>query len=182
MSLVGPASDTPTTTGVAPTGRIVVGVDGSGPSLAALRWATHLATLTSSTVLAVAVWEPATAFGLVGAGWGAIPPDWDIEGTTRQALDESITAALGDGGSNGVEARVEQGSPAQVLIELSSEALMLVVGSRGHGGFASLLLGSVSAVCAEHASCPVLIVHGTPPPTAQPVVAPGAAEANPSAG
>ena len=150
---------TSSTSSLAPTGRIVVGVDGSEPSLAALRWAQHLATLSSTTVLVVAVWEPATAFGLVGAGWGAVPPDWDIEGTTRLALDKSIVAALGDDGAHGVEARVEQGGPAQVLIELSADAQMLVVGSRGHGGFASLLLGSVSGACVEHARCPVLVVR-----------------------
>ncbi|MEO7753471.1 MAG: universal stress protein [Terracoccus sp.] len=151
---------TSSTTSFAPTGRIVVGVDGSDPSLAALRWAQHLATLSSTTVLVVAVWEPATAFGLVGAGWGAVPPDWDIEGATRLALEESVVAALGDD-AHGVETRVEQGSPAQVLIELSADAQMLVVGSRGHGGFASLLLGSVSGACVEHAACPVLVVRET---------------------
>ena len=60
---------------------------------------------------------------------------------------------------------VREGGPAHALIEMSGGARMLVVGNRGHGGFAGLLLGSVSAACAEHASSPVLIIPGmTPPP------------------
>ncbi|MDD0857766.1 universal stress protein [Arthrobacter alpinus] len=53
-----------------------------------------------------------------------------------------------------------RGTPARVLMEHSKSAQMLIVGSRGHGGFAGMLLGSVSSACAEHAGCPVLVVHG----------------------
>ncbi|MEO6530311.1 MAG: universal stress protein, partial [Specibacter sp.] len=53
-----------------------------------------------------------------------------------------------------------RGTPAKVLMEHSKSAQMLIVGSRGHGGFAGMLLGSVSSACAEHAGCPVLVVHG----------------------
>ena len=59
---------------------------------------------------------------------------------------------------------VREGGAAKVLLEASEGAVMLVVGSRGHGGFAGLLLGSVSANVAEHAGCPVFIVHGDQPP------------------
>jgi hypothetical protein len=58
---------------------------------------------------------------------------------------------------------VREGNPAHVLLESSAGAMMLVVGSRGRGGFAGLILGSVSAAVAEHASCPVLVVHGDKP-------------------
>jgi nucleotide-binding universal stress UspA family protein len=55
---------------------------------------------------------------------------------------------------------IAYGQPASVLLEASEDSTMLIVGSRGHGGFAGLLLGSVSSACAEHATCPVLVVHG----------------------
>ncbi len=154
--------------------RIVVGVDGSEPSLAALRWANHLAMLLGSTVQAVAVWQPTTAVGLAGEGWGPVPADWDPVAETCQTLNQSLTRALGDDRPAGLDARVEQGRSAQVLIDLSSDAQMLVIGSRGHGGIAGLLLGSVSAACAEHAACPVLVVHGTtpPPPSIPPPASP----------
>lgn len=146
--------------------RIVVGIDGSDPSRVALRWAHFVATATASTIEAVAVWQATTAFGLVGAGWGALPPDWDPARITRDGLQRTLDDVFGDQRPPGLVARVEQGNIAQVLLELSADARMLVVGSRGHGGFASLLLGSVSAACTEHATCPVLVIHGTtPPPT-----------------
>jgi hypothetical protein len=68
-----------------------------------------------------------------------------------------------------VDLVVRQGGAAAVLIDQSRDADLLVVGSRGHGGFAGLILGSVSTACAEHAHCPVLVVHGTRARTANPV-------------
>ncbi|MHB1172123.1 MAG: universal stress protein [Lacisediminihabitans sp.] len=72
---------------------------------------------------------------------------------------------FGDDRPSWFQAAVREGSTTQVLIEQSKGAEMLILGSRGHGGFVGLLLGSVSAACAEHAHCPVLIMHG--PSTAQ---------------
>ena len=146
------------------TSRVVVGVDGSEPSRVALRWAEFLAAATGSTLQVVAVWQATTAFGLMGEGWGALPPDWDPARITREVLDTTLDEVFGDARPAGLEGRVEEGNTAQVLLELSTGAQLLVVGSRGHGGFASLLLGSVSAACTEHATCPVLVVHGTTPP------------------
>ena len=155
-----------TTTSPSPSGarRIVVGVDGSAPSRVALRWAQFLASATGSTLQVVAVWQTTTSFGLMGEGWGALPPDWNPAEITREVLDSTLSDVFGDQRPPGLEASVEQGNTAQVLLDLSADAQMLVVGSRGHGGFASLLLGSVSAACTEHATCPVLVIHGTTPP------------------
>ncbi|MEP6797328.1 MAG: universal stress protein [Lapillicoccus sp.] len=161
-----PGTTPGTTPATSPGARLVVGVDGSEPSLAALRWAEFLAPAMGSTIQVVAVWQATTAFGLMGEGWGALPSDWNPAGITRDALEAAVNEVFGDHRPAGLETRVEEGNTAQVLLELSADARMLVIGSRGHGGFTSLLLGSVSAACTEHATCPVLVVHGTtPPPT-----------------
>jgi nucleotide-binding universal stress UspA family protein len=75
---------------------------------------------------------------------------WDI-------AQDAVTRVFGRGDAVAID--VVLGQPAGLLVEASRTAGMLVVGSRGHGGFAGLLLGSVSSACTEHAGCPVLIVH-----------------------
>jgi len=77
-----------------------------------------------------------------------------LEETLRESVPETDTVEI--------ERRVVEGRPAAVLVDESQGADLLVVGSRGHGGFAGLLLGSVSQQCAHHAACPVVIVHGKP--------------------
>jgi nucleotide-binding universal stress UspA family protein len=137
--------------------RIVVGVDGSTQSQQALRWAARIASTTHTAINAVAVWDyPATY------GWG-LPADWNPGADMKKLLTESVELALGPERAQDVTLTIRQGSAAHVLLEESADALMLVVGSRGHGGFAGLLLGSVSAAVAEHATCPVLVVHGDQP-------------------
>jgi nucleotide-binding universal stress UspA family protein len=146
-------------------GRIVVGVDGSDPSKHALRWAQFMAQATTSTIEAVAAWEPFTGFGWAGAGWVAMPTDWNPAQDAEKALTATIDDVFGEHRPAGLALTVREGNAAQILLEVSEHARMLVVGSRGHGGFAGLLLGSVSAACTEHATCPVLVLHGdTPPP------------------
>jgi nucleotide-binding universal stress UspA family protein len=83
-----------------------------------------------------------------------------------KVLDDAVLAVFGDQLPEGLRLLVQEGGAAKVLLDAGEGAVMLVVGSRGHGGFAGLLLGSVSANVAEHASCPVFIVHGDqgPPP------------------
>jgi nucleotide-binding universal stress UspA family protein len=85
---------------------------------------------------------------------------WDPEQNAKAVVEEALDAAYGEERPADLTARVLQGPPAKTLLDASEGAQMLVMGSRGHGGFAGLLLGSVSAVCAEHAHVPVLVVHG----------------------
>jgi nucleotide-binding universal stress UspA family protein len=141
--------------------RIVVGIDGSEQSLDALRWAGRLAARFGSRLDAVTAWEYPTSYG-----WTSIAPDWNPADDMAKVLDEAVEKVFGDQPPAGLERHVREGAPAKVLLDASHGALMLVVGSRGHGGFAGLLLGSVSANVAEHASCPVLILHGDEPPPA----------------
>ncbi|GAB3309012.1 universal stress protein [Epidermidibacterium keratini] len=138
-------------------GRIVVGVDGSEASLDALKWASAQAKLTGGSLVAVISWVIPASYGVAFGGEDAI--DWK-ENASR-ALDEALTAALGDEASQ-VERRIEQGHPSYVLVEESKNADLVVVGSRGHGGFAGLVLGSVSSYVVSHSECPVTVTrhHG----------------------
>ncbi len=145
---------------------IVVGVDGSEPSKHALHWAGFMAEATASSISVVAVWQPFTAFGWMGTGWVTMPPDWNPEDVAKKSVAATVDEVFGEHRPPGLEITVREGNAAQVLLEASEGARMLVVGSRGHGGFSGLLLGSVSAACTEHAICPVLVLHGTTaPPT-----------------
>jgi nucleotide-binding universal stress UspA family protein len=144
------------------TGRIVVGIDGSGPSAQALRWAVALAKLTGQQVHGVSAWTPPTAYG-----WGPIIDDTDWEDNARVVLAEAVKEALDDADAALVRQDVVHGHPAQVLLDAAVDADLLVVGNRGRGGFAGLLLGSVSRHVSANAACPVLVVHeDDEPPTA----------------
>ncbi|MDJ0468254.1 MULTISPECIES: universal stress protein [Nocardiaceae] len=141
-------------TATEPTGRpIVVGVDGSPSSILALQRAQHLATALSTTLEAIHVWQyqPYMDTGYVIE----VEP---AENAVR-VLAEATAAAFGTDVPAGLKQVARQGSAAKVLLDASHDAEILVVGSRGHGGFVGLLLGSVSSQCAEHAHCPVLVVH-----------------------
>jgi nucleotide-binding universal stress UspA family protein len=139
-------------------GRVVVGVDGSKPSQRALRWGAYLAATFGAGLDAVSAWEFPSTYG-----WGQIPSDWDPDQDMSKALDATIKEVFGDQPPAGLRRLVNEGGAAKVLLDASRGAIMLVVGSRGHGGFAGLLLGSVSSNVAEHASCPVLVIHGDQP-------------------
>jgi nucleotide-binding universal stress UspA family protein len=144
--------------------RIVVGVDGSASSRAALRWATRQAALTGGTVDAVMAWHSQAA-PLVG-GFGQTPKEVDDEDVladeTRQALDQVISEEVKPDDARLVRPRVIRGHPAEALMFAAADADLLAVGSRGHGGFAEVLLGSVSQYLVHHSNCPVLIVRGDP--------------------
>jgi nucleotide-binding universal stress UspA family protein len=138
--------------------RIVAGVDGSASSVEALRWAVRQAELTGSCVDAVIAWQyPATA---VGFGWGAIADDTDYAELAAKTVAEAISQAVDPATDVQVRLVVVHGYPAQVLTEHAAGADLLVVGSRGHGGFAGTLLGSVSQHCTHHAPCPVVVIRG----------------------
>lgn len=139
---------------------IVVGVDGSEPSKVALRWAKSLADQSGCTIEALMVAPSATGYGWATMGWATVPMDWDPEEAARQAFQDTLKEVFGDAVPDKVSGTVSSGGAAEQLLRASRNAHMLVVGSRGHGGFAGLLLGSVSSTCAEHATCPVLVVHG----------------------
>jgi nucleotide-binding universal stress UspA family protein len=140
--------------------RVVVGVDGSQPSRLALQWAQFMAHVLNATVDAVTVWEISA---VEATEWS---DDWDPDKEAAAALHTTITEVLGSPPAVPVReiARQGQGSAASELVQASEGAQLLVVGSRGHGGFAGHLLGSVSKAIAEHAHCPVLIIHGDTPP------------------
>ncbi|TYC98633.1 universal stress protein [Arthrobacter echini] len=145
------------TTNSAPHPRtIVVGVDGSASSVAALQLAASLIPLAGDVIHAVSAWQHPFVLSPY------TPMEWNYEEMSQKALDQALVEAFPDGPPAGLESRTVQGSPAAILIEESKHASMVVVGSRGHGGFAGLLLGSVSSAVAERSACPVLVSHGAP--------------------
>jgi nucleotide-binding universal stress UspA family protein len=139
--------------------RIVVGVDGSQCSKTALRWAMAHAWLIDATVEAVSAWQDPAMYGFA-YGWAPASFGGDsIAAITEKALDETVVEVAGQPDQPvDVVTRVVQGHPAQVLLEAAIGAQLLVVGSRGHGTFAGILLGSVSQHCVQHAPCPVVVV------------------------
>jgi nucleotide-binding universal stress UspA family protein len=136
--------------------RIVVGVDGSESSKDALRWAAHQAELTGASLEAVITWEISS--GSVGFAV-PIPSDYDPGASAKQTLDATVRDVLGESGALGVSARVIEGPPARSLLDVAKGADLLVLGSRGHGPFVGVLLGSVSEYCAAHATCPVVVIR-----------------------
>ncbi|MDJ0360660.1 universal stress protein [Rhodococcus sp. H29-C3] len=98
--------------------------------------------------------ESASAYGMAG-GPAGYQPDKDAE----KVLAETLTVAYGESKPDGLRALVHAGNAAKVLIDAAKNAEMLVVGSRGRGGFVGLLLGSVSKSVAEHAECSVVVVR-----------------------
>jgi nucleotide-binding universal stress UspA family protein len=143
---------------------IVVGVDRSEGAKAALAFAHEEARLRNATLRAVHAWQ----FGYVGyTGFeGSVPAIGgdinELRAAASEALAATVREALPDDGDVKVEQVVVEGTPGAVLVDESHNADLLVVGSRGHGGFAQLLLGSVSQQCAQHAACPVVIVRSKP--------------------
>jgi nucleotide-binding universal stress UspA family protein len=135
--------------------RIVVGVDGSGSSKHALRWAARQAGFTGATLEAVTGWEYPAFFGFAPT----IPDGIDYGELAGRALIQSIDEVFGADRPPRLETRVIARHPALALVDASEGAELLVVGSRGYGGLADALLGSVSTYCIHHALCPVTVIR-----------------------
>ncbi|MEU8995379.1 universal stress protein [Streptomyces caniferus] len=140
-------------------GRIVVGVDGSPSSKEALRWAVRQAKLIHAGVNAVIAWEYPPLYGSIG--WLDAPQSLaeDMRVWAGQALDDAIREIVTTGDIARVKPTVAYGTAAAVLLEAARGATLLVVGSRGQGGFSGALLGSVSQHCTQHAPCPVVVIR-----------------------
>lgn len=138
--------------------KIVVGVDGSPGSRAALRWAFEEARLRHAALEVVAVWQFPMMTSL--PAFGAMPPPEDLSGEAESALKQALVdEGVSSDDDVPVTTVVAEGAAAPTLLDASADADLLVVGHRGHGGFTGLLLGSVSQHCVSHAPCPVVVVR-----------------------
>jgi nucleotide-binding universal stress UspA family protein len=138
-------------------GKIVVGIDGSPASLEALRWAMRQATLTGSRLEVVVTWEWPQSYG-----WAPpYPSDYSPSADARKTLEEAVVEVGAAFPDVRTDLTVVEGHPAPALVEASKGADLLVVGSRGHGEFAGMLIGSVSEHCTAIAKCPVVVVRTT---------------------
>lgn len=140
-------------------GCIVVGVDGSAGSLAALRWAIEEAAFRKAKVVAVQAWLPYSQVSPIESMAPVFQPG-EGEAIAKDLLAQAV-AKVADGGHGEVivEQRVFCDHPVSALLDASRGADLLVVGSRGHGGFLGLILGSVSNQCMHHATCPVVVIR-----------------------
>jgi nucleotide-binding universal stress UspA family protein len=156
---VEPIDDTDISTRVVVDGGVVVGHDGSGCAQEALRWAAQLAERAHWSLHVVRAWRIATA--PQPATWepGFVPPITDYERAVQADLEADVVAALGAERARAASCHVVHAPPVRALIEAGEGADVLVVGARGRGGFAGLLLGSVSDQVTHHAPCPVTVVR-----------------------
>jgi nucleotide-binding universal stress UspA family protein len=138
--------------------RVVVGIDGSESSKSALRWAADEAVAHDAELTVASVWTPlpiaATPYD--SGGWGA---GIDPQELAAAILQDTVEEVLSEHSGLALRREVSGGNAARVLIDLSDGADVLVVGSRGRGGFVGMLLGSVSQHVAAHADCTVVVVR-----------------------
>lgn len=139
---------------------VIVGIDGSPESIAALRWARHYAETAGAAVRAVRAWHYPAGFGPAPLGKAPDLITNEVKEQMRDSLAADIAQVYPGGLTERVQALPTYGHPAEVLIDESKNADLLVVGHRGHSAFAGTLLGSVSLHCVASASCPVVVVHG----------------------
>ncbi|MGO9029742.1 MAG: universal stress protein [Acidimicrobiales bacterium] len=135
--------------------RVVVGIDGSPSSLEALAQATDQALRRGAVLEAVTTWEWPASYG-----WALqLPEGFDPAADAATMLDGALEPVRRDHPELEIRTLVVEGTPASVLVKASNGADLLVVGSRGHGEFAGMLLGSVSQHCMTNAHCSVLVVR-----------------------
>ena len=154
-------------------GAVVVGVDGSEGSQGALDWAVAEARMRKAPLRIVHAWKygfnvvgpsayigDTSMLGMAAGYMGSVGFDSsELHQAAESHLREALSKVLTEVTDLLIERQVMEGSPAEVLVGAVTEDDLLVVGSRGHGGFAGLLLGSVSQQCVHHSPCPVVIVH-----------------------
>ena len=144
-------------------GRIVVGIDGSEHSAAALRWAVEEAKLRDAKVEAVHAWTYVPVATPADAGLVPVPWTDNVEAlqATQEAAERIATDHVRDvlGADHGVTVSLVQNDAAEALIQAAADADLLVVGNRGRGALKEALLGSTSGRVADHAPCPVVIVR-----------------------
>jgi nucleotide-binding universal stress UspA family protein len=134
---------------------IVAGIDGSESSIEALQWAARQAQVTGATLEVITTWDWPTSWG-----WTMpLPEDYDPVADAQAVLDSAVEPIRKAYPGVDVQTRAIEGHPAPALVAASSAADLLVVGSRGHGQFAGMLLGSVSEYCVRNANCPVTVVR-----------------------
>jgi nucleotide-binding universal stress UspA family protein len=138
---------------------VVVGVDGSEGSLAALRWAARYGAATKTPVKAVLVWHYPTAAAQPPVGHLPEQVEEEVEGEEKGTLRDALAKAAPDTAGAQVHGAIRYGHPAEALIDESGQAGLLVVGRRGRGGFLGMHLGSVSQHCVNAAQCPVVVVR-----------------------
>ncbi len=141
---------------------VAVGIDGSEGAKAAFRWALAEARLRNAPLRVVHAWTHARVGGTtlrVETG--------DPQHEAEELLERTISDAATDAHTVNIDRQVVHGEAARALVAAVSQSDLLVVGSRGRGGFAELLVGSVSQHCVHHAPCPVVVVHRPQPVTDQ---------------
>lgn len=141
------------------TGKIVVGIDGSDTSALAARWAARQAEILDADLVLISAWNiPVDGFGFAGVAFSE-----DIftsfQATAESHLADAVDEVRATSTEVNVTAHAVEGQAAAVLLHAARDADLLVVGSRGLGGFRGLLLGSVSQQCVDHAPCPVIVVR-----------------------
>ena len=136
---------------------VVVGVDSSAGSRAALRWAAEEARVRAAPLRAVAAWHVGPAPASPNQTAMDAHTAEDVGRASQRQLEDTVRSVLGDQAGD-VRCSAVEGRAARVLIDASAGARLVVVGTRGHGGFVGLLLGSVSQQLTQHARCPVTVV------------------------